>query len=64
MNFQRFLQFLQFLRPPARDAAVATFLPLQHGCSVDTLRKALTRHSDGSGSWPLAHALDLLVEGR
>jgi len=46
----------------ARDAAVATSLLLQHGCSVDTLRQALTRNSDGSGSGPLAHALDLLEE--
>jgi len=45
----------------ARDAAVAASLLLQHGCSVDTLRKALTRNSDGSPSGPLAHALDLLA---
>jgi ribonucleoside-diphosphate reductase alpha chain len=43
----------------ARDAAVAASLLLQHGCSVDTLRQALTRNGDGSGSGPLAHALDL-----
>jgi hypothetical protein len=46
----------------ARDAAVAASLLLQHGCHVDTLRKALTRNSDGSASGPLAHALDLLAE--
>jgi ribonucleoside-diphosphate reductase alpha chain len=46
----------------ARDAAVAASLLLQHGCSVDTLRQALTRNGDGSGSGPLAHALDLLTE--
>jgi ribonucleoside-diphosphate reductase alpha chain len=45
----------------ARDAAVATSLLLQHGCDVDTLRKALTRNSDGSASGPLARALDLLA---
>src|SRR5215472_13871931 len=45
----------------ARDAAVAASLLLQHGCSVDTLRQALTRNSDGSGSGPLARALDLLT---
>jgi hypothetical protein len=40
------------------DAAV------QHGCDVDTLRKAPTRNSDGLASGPLARALDLLsVEG-
>jgi hypothetical protein len=48
----------------ARDAAVAVSLLLQHGCPVDTLRQALTRNGDGSGSGPLAHALDLLVEWR
>ena len=46
----------------ARDAAAASLL-LQHGCSVDTLRQALTRNSDGSASGPLVHALDLLSEG-
>jgi ribonucleoside-diphosphate reductase alpha chain len=46
----------------ARDAALAASLLLQHGCSVDTLRRALTRSGDGSGSGPLAHALDLLAE--
>jgi ribonucleoside-diphosphate reductase alpha chain len=49
----------------ARDAAVAASLLLQHGCPVDTLRRALTRNSDGSASGPLARALDLLaVQGR
>jgi ribonucleoside-diphosphate reductase alpha chain len=48
----------------ARDAAVAASLVLQHGCPADTLRKALTRNSDGSASGPLARALDLLVEWR
>ena len=47
-----------------RDAAVAASLLLQHGCSVDTLRQALTRNSDGSGSGPLACALDLIAEWR
>jgi hypothetical protein len=46
----------------ARDAAVAASLLLQHGCSVDTLSQALTRNGDGSGSGPLARALDLLAE--
>jgi hypothetical protein len=45
-----------------RDAAVAASLLLQHGCSVDTLRQALSRNGDGSGSGPLARALDLLAE--
>src|SRR5215471_13140856 len=48
----------------ACDAAVAASLLLQHGCSVDTLRQALTRNGDGSGYGPLACALDLIVEWR
>ena len=47
----------------ARDAAVAASLLLQHGCCVHTLRKALTRNSDGSASGPLARALDLWAGG-
>jgi hypothetical protein len=45
----------------ARDAAIAASLLLQYGCPADTLRKALTRNSDGSASGPLARALDLLA---
>jgi hypothetical protein len=46
----------------ARDAAIAASLLLQHGCHMDTLRKALTRNSDGSASGPLARALDLVAQ--
>jgi ribonucleoside-diphosphate reductase alpha chain len=46
----------------ARDAAIAASLLLQHGCPLDTLRRALTRNADGSASGPLAHVLDLLDE--
>ena len=45
----------------ARDAAVAASLLLQHGCPLETLRRALTRNGDGSASGPLARALDLLT---
>jgi hypothetical protein len=31
----------------ARDAAIAASLLLQHGCPLDTLRRALMRNSDG-----------------
>ena len=47
----------------ARDAAIAASLLLQHGCPVETLRRALTRNGDGSASGPLAHVLDLLHLG-
>jgi len=46
----------------ARDAAIAASLLLQHGCELETLRRALTRNGDGSASGPLAHALDLLQQ--
>jgi ribonucleoside-diphosphate reductase alpha chain len=45
----------------ARDAAIAASLLLQHGCDLDTLRRALTRNSDGTASGPLARVLDLLA---
>jgi len=45
----------------ARDAVAAASLLLQHGCPADTLRRALTRNSDGSASGPLARALDLFA---
>jgi hypothetical protein len=45
----------------ARDASIAASLLFQHGCSVETLRHALTRNGDGSASGPLARALDLLA---
>jgi ribonucleoside-diphosphate reductase alpha chain len=48
----------------ARDAAVAASPLFQHGCSVDTLRQALTCNSDGSASGPLARALDLIADWR
>ena len=44
----------------ARDAAIAASLLLQHGCPVETLRRALTRNADGSASGPIARVLDLL----
>jgi hypothetical protein len=47
-----------------RAAAVAASPLVQHRCLVDTLRQGVTRNSDGSGSGPLARALDLLVEQR
>ena len=46
----------------ARAAAVSASPLVQHRCPVDTLRQAVTRNSDSSGSGPLACALDLLVE--
>lgn len=44
----------------ARDASVATSLLLQHGCPVETLRKALMRNVDGTAGSPLARVLVIL----
>lgn len=44
----------------ARDAAVLISLALQHGCSVATIRDALTREDDGSASGPVGALLDLV----
>jgi hypothetical protein len=45
----------------ARDAAILTSICLQHGASVETIRHALTRNSDGSAGGPLGAVLDLLA---
>jgi hypothetical protein len=44
----------------ARDAAILTSICLQPGASIETIRHALTRNSDGSASGPVGVALDLL----
>jgi hypothetical protein len=47
----------------ARDSAVIASLALQHGASVDELRRVLSRNADGSAGGPLAAALDLIEGG-
>jgi len=46
----------------AQDAAIAASLLFQHGCLIETLRRALTRNPDGSAAGPLGMVLDLLSE--
>jgi hypothetical protein len=46
----------------AADSAVVASLALQHGVSVDTIRKGLMRDSRGQARTPLGAALDLLAE--
>ncbi|MFI5016057.1 MAG: hypothetical protein ACHQAY_27290 [Hyphomicrobiales bacterium] len=46
-----------------RDAAIVASLALQHGCSADTLRHALTRGSDGRAAGPIGAVLDMLEGG-
>lgn len=45
----------------ARDAAVAASLPLQFGCPLATLRRALMRDGSGRASGVLGAALDRLA---
>ena len=45
----------------ARDCAVAVSLALQHGTTLDVLRKAMTRDDGGGPAGPMARALDLVA---
>ena len=45
----------------AKDAAIIASLCLQHGISLDTIRKSLLRDSQGRPSTPVAMALDILA---
>ena len=46
----------------ARNSAVVASLALQHGVTLDTLRKSLLRDARGTASGPLGIALDLIAE--
>jgi len=46
----------------ASDAAVVASIALQHSVPFDTIRKALSRDSQGHGSGPLAVAMDAIAE--
>jgi hypothetical protein len=46
----------------AKDAAIIASLCLQHGVSIDVIRKALLRDSLGRPSTPVGVALDLISE--
>jgi hypothetical protein len=46
----------------ASDAAIAASLALQYGCPAETLRKALSRDSQGRASSPLGVALDAILD--
>src|SRR5688572_1147583 len=47
----------------ARDAATVASIALQYGTPAETIRRALTRNTDGSASGPLGAVLDLLAGG-
>jgi hypothetical protein len=46
----------------ARDSAVVASLALQHGVPPETIRRSLTRNSDGTPSGALGALLDLLAK--
>ena len=50
------------LEAVARDAATVASIALQYGTPAETIRRALTRNTDGSASGPLGKVLDLLDE--
>jgi ribonucleoside-diphosphate reductase alpha chain len=45
----------------ARDSGIAASLAMQHGCSLDALRRAVLRDPQGLASTPLGVALDLIA---
>jgi hypothetical protein len=44
----------------ARDAATVASIALQYGTPAETIRRALTRNTDGSANGPLGVVLDML----
>jgi hypothetical protein len=46
----------------AKDAAILCSLCLQHGVSVDTIRRALLKDARGVAASPIGAALDLIME--
>lgn len=46
----------------ARDAATVASIALQYGAPAETLRRALTRNTDGSAGGPLGAVLDLVTK--
>jgi hypothetical protein len=48
----------------ARDAAIILSFALQHGASLESIRRALLRDPRGGASTPIGCALDVLAEGK
>ena len=48
----------------ARDAGILVSLCLQHGCSVETIARALSRNTDGSASGVIGAVLDKVIAER
>ena len=47
----------------ARDIAILMSLALQHGCTLETIRDALTREADGAPSTIAGAVADKLTNG-
>jgi hypothetical protein len=47
----------------ARDAGILVSLCLQHGCSVETIARAMSRNADGSASGVIGAVLDHITGG-
>jgi hypothetical protein len=45
----------------ARDSAIAASLALQHGCSLETLQRAVLRDENGKASTPLGAVIDFIT---
>jgi hypothetical protein len=45
----------------ARDARILLSLLLQHGCPIETIRRAVSRNTDGSASGVVGAVLDLVA---
>src|SRR5262249_3994904 len=45
-----------------RDAGILLSFCLQHGCSLETISRALSRNSDGSASGTMAAVLDAITK--
>jgi hypothetical protein len=45
----------------ARDAGILLSLCLQHGCSAETIARALSRNGDGSASGVIGAAIDHIL---
>jgi len=46
----------------ARDAAILASLALQHGCSLATIKAALTREGDGAAAGLAGAVIDQIIE--
>ena len=48
----------------ARDAGILLSLCLQHGCSIETISRAISRNADGSASGVIGAVIDTITGRR